>query len=86
MLYFPTGTAGPQRVQGVFIETEEVERIVNQIKLTVDPNLLENLYDHSIADGKSTREGSILEGYEGDQEEDPEIIEKAIALVRESRK
>jgi len=86
MLYFPTGTAGPQRVQGVFIETEEVERIVNQIKLTVDPDLLDNLYDTSIADGRSTREGSILEGYEGDQEEDPEIIEKAIALVRESRK
>jgi hypothetical protein len=31
-------------------------------------------------------EGSILENYKGDQEEDPAIIEKAIAVVTEAKK
>ncbi len=86
MLYAPTGSLEAERVQGVLVETLEVEAVVNQIKLTIDPDMLKNLQDASIADGRSTKEGSIMEGYEGDQDEDPEIIEKAIQIVKESRK
>lgn len=86
MLYYPTGNLEPERVQGVLVETDEVEAVVNQLKLTVDPDMLKNLQDPSIADGRSNKEGSILEGYEGDQDEDPEIIEKAIQVVKESKK
>ena len=70
----------------IVVETEEVEAVVNQVKLTIDPDMLKNLQDPSIADGRSAKEGSILEGYEGDQDEDPEIIEKAIQIVKETRK
>jgi S-DNA-T family DNA segregation ATPase FtsK/SpoIIIE len=44
------------------------------------------MQDPEIANGKSTTAGSVLEGYKWDQAEDPEIIERAIAVVRESRK
>ncbi len=86
MLYAPTWVLEPQRVQWVLVETREVENIVNQLKLTVDPNMIDNLYDDSIVNGKSNVAGSILENYNGDQEEEPELIEKAIAIVRESKK
>ncbi|MDP5039003.1 MAG: DNA translocase FtsK, partial [Candidatus Gracilibacteria bacterium] len=68
------------------VETDEIEAIVNQIKLTIDPEIVNNLYDDEIANGKSTTAGSILENYKGDQEEDPEIIQKAIDIVRQAKK
>jgi len=70
----------------VLVETHEIEAVVNQLKLTVDPDMLKNMQDPEIANGKSSTAGSILEGYNGDQEEDPEIIEKAIQVVKESKK
>lgn len=86
MLYSPTGSLEPIRVQWVLVETHEVEAIVNQLKLTIDPNMINNLYDMSISNGKSNLDGSIMEWYSWDQDEDPEIIEKAILIVREAKK
>lgn len=86
MLYAPTWVLEPARVQWVLVETEEVEDVVNHIKLTVDPDMINNMYDDSIVNGKSSVAGSILENYNWDQEEEPEIIEKAIQIVRESKK
>ena len=86
MLYYPTGELEPSRVQWVLVEWSEIERIVNELKLTIDPDMLKNLQDPEIANGKSSTAWSVLEWYDGDQEEDPEIIEKAIQVVKESRK
>lgn len=86
MLYYPTGVMEPERVQWVLVETHEIEAVVNQLKLTVDPDMLKNMQDTEIANGKSTTAGSVLEWYKWDQNEDPEIIERAIAVVKESRK
>jgi S-DNA-T family DNA segregation ATPase FtsK/SpoIIIE len=86
MLYYPTWNMAPERVQWVLVEVNEVEAIVNQIKLTIDPNMLDNLQLDEIANGKSKLEGSILENYQWNQDEDPEIIEKAIEVVKESKK
>ncbi|NDK09665.1 DNA translocase FtsK [Candidatus Gracilibacteria bacterium] len=86
MLYFPTGNLSAERVQGMLVETDEIEAVVNQLKLTVDPDMLKNMQDPEIADGKSSTAGSIMEGYQGDQDESPEIIEKAIQVVKESKK
>ncbi|RKW23673.1 hypothetical protein D8B46_03035 [Candidatus Gracilibacteria bacterium] len=84
MLYYPTGAVEPVRVQGVLVETSEVEAVVNQLKLTVDPDA--NLMIPEIADGKSKFEGSIMEGYSGDLDEDEEIIKKAIEILRAEKK
>ena len=86
MLYYPTGAMEPERMQWVFVETHEIEAVVNEIKLTVDPDMLKNMQDPEIANGKSTTAGSIMEWYEWEQEEDPEIVEKAIQVVKESKK
>lgn len=85
MLYYPTGATGPERVQWVFVDTDEVESVVNQIKMTIDPNTVENLYDHSIANGSSKFEGSVLDWVEW-VDEDPELVEKAIEVVKQARK
>lgn len=86
MLYAPTWVLEPERVQWVLVETDEVEAIVNELKLTIDPDMINNLYDDSIVNWKSNTAWSILENYNWDQEEDAEIIEKAIAIIRESKK
>ena len=86
MLYYPTWTVEAERVQWVFVETDEIEAIVNQLKLTVDPDMLQNLQNLEISEWKSKFEWSIMEKYDWEQDEDPEIIEKAIAILRETRK
>ncbi len=86
MLYSPTWVLEPERVQWVLVETSEIENVVNQIRLTIDPDMLNNLYDDSIVNWKSNLEWSIMEKYNWDQDEEPELVEKAIAIVREAKK
>jgi S-DNA-T family DNA segregation ATPase FtsK/SpoIIIE len=86
MLYFPTWSMEPERVQWVLVETHEVEAVVNRLKLTIDPDMLNNLQDMSIINWQSNLEWSIMENYTWDQDENPEIIEKAIQVVKESKK
>jgi S-DNA-T family DNA segregation ATPase FtsK/SpoIIIE len=86
MLYFPTWVLEPERVQWVFVETHEVEAVINKLKLTIDPGLLNNMQDDSIVNWRSKTEGSILENYSWNQEEDPEIIERAMQVVKEAKK
>jgi DNA segregation ATPase FtsK/SpoIIIE, S-DNA-T family len=85
MLYFPTGAMTTNRLQWVLVETEEVERVVNHIKRTIDPEMLENIYDRSIVEwDRGNYEGSSSGEWYGD--EDPKIVEEAILLVRSSGK
>ncbi len=85
MLYFPTGAMGSTRIQWVLVETEEIERVVNHIKRTIDPAMLEEIYDRTIVEwDRGNYEWSASgDGY-GD--EDPKIVEEAILLVRSSGK
>lgn len=85
MLYFPTGAMASTRIQWVFVETDEIERVVNHIKRTIDPAMLEEIYDQSIVEwDRGNYEWSASgDGY-GD--EDPKIIEEAILLVRSNGK
>ncbi len=86
MLYHPTWAIAPERVQWVFVETSEVEAVVNKLKLTVDPDMLDNMQISEITEWKSKLAWSVLEDYKGDQDEDPEIIERAIQVVKEAKK
>ena len=54
--------------------------------MTIDPDTIANMQDKTIVDGVSKFDGSVLENYDGEQEEEPEIIEKAIQVVKESKK
>ena len=85
MLYFPTGAMASTRIQWVLVETDEVERVVNHIKRTIDPAMLEDIYDRSIVEGdRGNFEWSVWGGEYGD--EDPKIVEEAIMLVRSNGK
>lgn len=86
MLYFPTWAMSANRLQWVLVETDEVERVVNHIKRTIDPAMLEELYDHSIIEWDRGNWEWAAAGGDGNFEEDPKIIEAAIELVRSSGK
>ena len=86
MLYYPTWAMDPERVQWVLVETSEVEAVVNKLKLTIDPDILSNMQDNTIVDWVSKNAWSIMEWYDWDQDEDPEIIEKAIEVVKQAKK
>lgn len=82
LLYSPTGSSAPERIQGVYVSVEEVEGVVNHIKRTIDPAMLEDIYDASIVDGdRGNFEGSMSDGSR-ESDEDPKIIEEAIQVVR----
>ncbi|MDD2486799.1 MAG: DNA translocase FtsK [Candidatus Gracilibacteria bacterium] len=84
MLYSPSGSVEPERMQGVLVETEEVESVVHHIKRTIDPAMLEDIYDKSIVEGESSNfDGSIMTG---DHDEDPKILDEAIKICREAGK
>ena len=73
------------RIQWVLVETEEVERVVRHIRLSIDPAMLEEIYDRSIVDGdRWTYDWSATSDGYGD--EDPKIVEEAIMLVRSNWK
>ncbi len=87
MLYSPTGSMSPTRVQGMYVDTDEIESVVNHIKRTIDPEMLKEIQDESIANGGEDRgnfEGSA--GGLGKFNEDPKIVEEAILLVKEQGK
>ena len=88
MLYFPTGAMATTRIQWVLVETDEVERVVNHIKLTIDPAMLADIYDNSIVewDRVSVWEWSASTGGSDAWEEDMKVIEAAIELVRSAGK
>jgi len=86
LLYSPVGSSGPERIQGVYVSTEEVEAVVNHIKRTIDPSMLEDIYDASIVEGDRGNFGWSMSDGTGDFDEDPKIIEEAIRLVQSERK
>ncbi len=40
----------PERVQGVFVKTEEVEAVIHFIKMHTDADTAANMYDMTILD------------------------------------
>lgn len=86
MLFSPAGAMAAERIQGAYVSTEEVEAVVNFIKRTIDPAILEDLYDASIVEGdRGNYEGAVGNGGLN-HDEDPKIIEEAILFVRSQGK
>ncbi|MFC1616068.1 DNA translocase FtsK 4TM domain-containing protein [Patescibacteria group bacterium] len=88
MLYLPTGQNKPVRVQGIFVSTEEVQRVSNRIRLTIEPDYNENIT--SVETANKDVEGVALSKKSGssgagDGKKD-KLYEEALALVQETRK
>ena len=81
MLYMPGGSPIPTRVHGVFVDDEEVHRVVESWKSLGEPNYLDEILD-------SRTDTELLPGNagiqaEGDPEADP-LYDEAVAFVTES--
>ena len=81
MLYLPTGQNKPMRVQGIFVGTEEIERVTNRVKLTVEPDYNENITSTSTAQQRLV---GVPDSKAGASEDT--LYESAFNLVKETRK
>lgn len=79
MLYIPGNASEPTRIQGVFIPTSEVERVINKIKLTPG-----NDDDPGYEDITSPQEDSTLAGsiFGGEDSSGDDLLKQAIEVIR----
>ncbi|MFC1655680.1 DNA translocase FtsK 4TM domain-containing protein [Patescibacteria group bacterium] len=80
MLYLPSGMNKPVRIQGIYISTEEIQKVANRIKLTVEPD-----YDDEIV---STRVvGQKVQGIPDSNGGDVDALcGQAIEVIKQNRK
>lgn len=81
MLYLPPGKNKPVRIQGIFVSTEEIERITNRVKLTIEPDYNESITSNETAKTKLT---GVPDSKAGSDEDT--LYETAFQLVKETRK
>lgn len=81
MLYLAAGQNKPVRIQGIFVSTEEIERVTNRIKLTIEPEYNENITSNETAQKKLT---GVPDSKAGSSED--VLYEQAFQLVQETRK
>lgn len=78
MLFYPVGQSKPVRIQGAFISEEEVEKVVDFIKVQQDQcQYEEEIIEHINNESMSTAKGNDNEG--GDA-----LIDEAVKVVVES--
>ncbi|WP_205737706.1 DNA translocase FtsK [Granulosicoccus antarcticus] len=82
MLYLPPGTALPVRVHGAFVDDHEVQNVVAHIKLTGEPNYIEEILQENTVSipGLSGGDG------DGGGDEMDALYDQAVGIVLESRK
>jgi len=80
MLYLPPGTGMPQRVHGAFVADQEVEDVVNYLKLQGEPEYITGVIE-------DTGSSDAIPGLEplADSETDA-LYDQAVAIVTESRR
>ncbi len=82
MLYLPSGQSKPVRIQGIYISSKEIERVVNNIKIHGEPVYLQDIISTKVV-GEAVQglPKSELGGDDGD-----DMYEEALKVVLESRK
>lgn len=82
MLYLAGDMAKPVRIQGVYVSSEEIERVTNRLKLTYSPTYIEDITSRQTAGLKLT---GIPDG-EVDDEVSDDLYEAAYQIVSETGK
>jgi S-DNA-T family DNA segregation ATPase FtsK/SpoIIIE len=80
MLYLPSGMNKPIRIQGIYISTEEIQRVTNRVKLTIEPDYNEEIISTKVV---SQKVQGIPDSTNGDI--DP-MCDQAIEVIKENRK
>lgn len=83
MLYLPVGASRPTRIQGIYISTEEIEKVTGRVKLTIEPNYNESIISSDMAKQKVN---GVPESNFGGGGDDDSMYAAALELVRETRK
>lgn len=87
MLYSAIGE-NLQRVQGVFVSTEEVESAVHHIKRTTPPDIIDQLMDPEILEPKSgvlNADGSVTPDQKaGDDADEEALISQALEVIAQA--
>ena len=78
MLYNPLGAPKPQRLQGCFISSSEVEAVVEYVKTIAEPDYNEEVLNH--IESHSVKDGGGVSSSSDDSDEDP-VIEDAIDII-----
>lgn len=85
MLYLPPGMNKPLRVQGIYVSTDEIERVTNRVKLTTEPK-----YDDNITSMETAKQNLVgvpnSKISSGDGAEEDDMYEQAFQLVIQTRK
>jgi S-DNA-T family DNA segregation ATPase FtsK/SpoIIIE len=86
MLYMPPGTALPNRVHGAFVSDQEVHRVVQSLRSSVEPDYVDEVLSgpRGPVPGLSDDVGENGEGGI-DAEQDP-LYDEAVRIVTETRK
>ena len=89
MLYMDPATKFPIRIQAPFVSTEEIERVVSQLRNKYMQNLTEEDIYHpeiiaALESKVETARGVLSSGGEGGNDED--LINQAIQVIAETRK
>ncbi len=79
MLYAPIGMNKPVRIQGCFVTSEEIERVISHVKSTSEVEYSQEIIDHIEHQATSDAPG----GMNGAEDED-ELLPQAITIVVES--
>jgi len=82
MLYLPGGMSRPLRVQGIYVSSKEIERVVNNVKIQAPPNYVDEIISQKVAQQKVQ---GIPESDLGDVNDD-DLYQQAVEVIGESRK
>ncbi|CAA6828393.1 MAG: Cell division protein FtsK [uncultured Thiotrichaceae bacterium] len=83
MLYLPPGQAIPKRIHGAFVSDEEVEDVVNYVKLQGEPEYIEDVLQEATSD---TAAIPGLEPIDSKKSESDPLYDEAVGIVTESRR
>ena len=85
MLYL-SGTMGkPIRVQGVFVSTQEIQKLANRVKLTIDGNEPEYLEDITSRKTAGIKVNGVPKSAIGGDDDD-DLYDQALEIVKRTQK
>ncbi len=87
MLFVPPGTSVPTRIHGAFVSDQEVHRVVDSLRSSVEPTYVDEVLSgpKGPVPGLPDEAGEAGEGGGDSGEQDP-LYDEAVRIVTESRK
>ena len=81
MLFIPPGSSTFARAQGAFVSDEEINGIVDYLKINGPPQIIEEVREQI----ESAGQDDVLGDGDSDSDEDP-MVKKAIEIIRSTKR